>query len=162
MAPPASRRELAFNDLLHRLEFVQTANGFNTDAGLSLFIFEEAQLGDDDPIAIQVEPGADRPTMAGRRITAELPIQIQALVFSPAFGTVAEKVHALEGLVADIKRAVEIDDGAKADLQHGLEGTRPKGLIRGVTLPLERKPGSLIVGVAVEYIAIFQEAWGEP
>lgn len=162
MIAQASKRERALLELASRLAFIKVDKGYNSDAGGSIFIYEDAKLGPDDPLAIVIEPGPDQPTMAGPRITAHLPIQVQAVVYSPAFSTVAEKISALEGLIADIKRAVEIDEGEEANLQHGLDGTLPKGLIRGVTLPLRREPGSEFFGAAVEYTAVIQELWGQP
>lgn len=162
MSAPTAKRELALVDLLNRLTKIQTAKGYNTDAGENLFIFEDCAVGEDDPLGIQVEVGPDSPVMSGRRIRAEVPIQIQALVYAPAFDAIPARIHALESLIADIKRAVEIDEGQKADLQHGLDGTHARGLRRGVTVPLKREPGSQFYGAAVEYIATIDEAWGEP
>lgn len=162
MSAQPSKRELALLDITNRLSFIQIAKGYNTDAGASVFIYEDPQLGPDDALGIFVEPGPDQPTMAGPRITAQLPIQIQAVVNAQVFATVAARISALEGLIADIKRAVEIDEGDQANLQHSLDGTLPKGLIRSVTVPLRREPGSQLFGAAVEYTAVFQEQWGEP
>jgi len=101
--------------------------------------------------------GADSPTTQGGLVRTRVPVEIQAIV--PA--TIDDAFMALEAIVADIKRAVEIE-GVQAFRTRSLKGTLPMGLERGVTRVLPREDGSLFVGTGIEYVLSFEEKWGDP
>lgn len=158
-----SKRQAAINDLVTRLGFIQTAKGYNTDAGLSIFLGEWPRFGPDDPdSALGIAVGDDSSETIGGLVRSRVPIEVWAFV--PA-GTSSPLV-AIEAIIADIKEAVEIESNpsrtrALGDMVEGQpHGTTPKGLERGVTRALRREEGTQVVGAAVEYIATFEDQWG--
>jgi len=146
-----SSRSDALTVLVSRLEDITVAGGFNTDAGLKLFIGEQPVLGPSDPeasIAVVVRP--DEAGYQGENIVITLPVEIQAIVKSSAGAWIT-----IEQVIADIKTAVEED--------HDLGGTLlRRGLVRGTTRALDREPGSEFVGAGVEYRLVYGERWGQP
>jgi len=146
-----SNRGDALTVLVARLAEITAANGYSSDAGLKLFIGEQPVMGPSDPeasIAVVVRP--DEPGYQGENVDIILPVGLQAIVKSTAGAWVT-----IENTIADIKRAVETD--------HDLGGTlKPRGLVRGVTRPLDRESGSEYVGAEVEYRLNYGERWGQP
>jgi len=153
-----SRREDALLDLRSRVAFIEIAKGYGSDAGKAIFMGETPVFGPDDPpAALAIVVGADSPTTQGGLVRTRVPVEIQAIV--PA--TIDDAFMALEAIVADIKRAVEIE-GVQAFRTRSLKGTLPMGLERGVTRILPRDEGSLFVGTGIEYVLSFEEKWGDP
>lgn len=152
-----SRRQLAIADMLNRLSYIRRTNGYNSDAGEHVFLGEAPAFGPDDPPeAISVVIGPDRPTQRGMLVQLEAPFGIQACV--PV--DLPDAWEVIEGLIADIKRAVEIEREPSGERM--LEGSMPGGLERGVTTPIARAEGSTYVGAEVEYLVTFEEPWGNP
>lgn len=164
MALPNSKRQDALEELIRRLEFIQIAKGYNTDAGLHIFKGEEIQFGEDDPAeCLSISVGDDSATQAAGMIRAIVPVEVLAIVRIE--GTVAPLLR-VEHVIADIRVAVEgpspVVDRMLVDNEVGPEphGTTPKGLERGATRSLKREPGSEYVGASCEYRLTFEEAWG--
>jgi hypothetical protein len=163
MPLPPSKRQAAIGDLVGRLAFITKAKGYNTDAGEHIFVGEAPTFGEADPpeaLAVLVEE--DSVQVNGGVIRARTPIEIWAVV--PA-GT-SDPLLAVEAIIADIKEAVEIEADGAVDRFLGVltedgkpYGTLPRGLERGTIKPLRRQEGSTYVGVAVEYVAHFEERW---
>jgi hypothetical protein len=153
-----SKRQDALEDLRDRLSQITTDNGFASNAGALIFVGEVPRIGpDDEPAAICVVVGPDQPSTTGSRTICRVPIEIQAIV--PA--DLADPMVALEGILGDVKRAVEIE-GVEAYRSRGLNGTLPVGLERASTRWLPRQEGDAFVGAGVGYVAIFDESWGQP
>ena len=148
----ASKREAILTALIARVSAIQVANGFATDAGAVVIVGETPELGPDDPtVALAVILGDDQPGYQGEHVFVELPIGIQAL----ARADLEQPWLSIEAVIADIKRAVELEDRT-------LGGVVRRFLQRGPTRALPREPGSTTVGAVVTYIAPFVEQWGNP
>jgi hypothetical protein len=163
MPLPTSKRKAALLELKGRLGYIQVAKGFNTDAGLHIFVGEWPRLGPDDArevLAIAV--GDETIEVTDSRIISKLPVEVWALV--P--GETENPQLAIEDIITDIKQAVEVEENptqtrALGMMEAGVPiGTTPKGLSRGVTRSLRRSEGSSFVGAAVEYELTFEESWG--
>jgi hypothetical protein len=80
----------------------------------------------------------------------------------------SDPVLVIEGMIEDIKRAVEIEGNGALDRFLGTEvagipyGTLPLGVERGSVRAIPREAGSPIVGASVTYNLSFQEDWGQP
>lgn len=148
----SSSREAAIGVLKDRLESITVANGFATDAGNRVFVAERPVLGPDDPTsAIAIVVKDDQPTFQGEHVVVTVPVDLQAIVKVDVDGP----WMMVEAVVADIKRAVELD--------RDLAGTLIRlGLERGSVRPLDREEGSEYVGAAVQYRLVMAEAWGNP
>jgi hypothetical protein len=153
-----SKREDALNDLRERLSKISIENGFVTDAGKAIFMGDAPQLGPNDPwAAIAVIVGPDSPETTGGLVRTTVPIEVQAIVRAE----LEDAVMAAEAVIADIKRAVEIE-GIDAHRSRSLKGTLPLGLERGQTTWLRRQDGSTFAGAGITYNASFEERWGQP
>lgn len=147
-----SFRQQILGAFLTRVQAVQVANGFQTNAGQVVYTGETPELGPDDPnevIAIVV--GDDSVKYQGANLLVRLPVSIQALVKAD----LDDPLTAIEAVISDIKRAVELAD-------RKLGGLIPQPIERGSTRAVPRRPGSTTVGVAVEYSISYVEAWGAP
>lgn len=147
-----SNRQDALAEMRVRLETIQKADGFQTDAGKLVFFGEAPTLGPDDaPAAIVIVPQRDLRKYNGEQAVVTLPVQIQANVKVDA----DDPGGTLEAVIADIKKAIETDRNLGGNVvERGLEG--------GETEPLEREEGSAFVGASVEYRLTFPEVWGAP
>jgi fructose-specific component phosphotransferase system IIB-like protein len=152
-----TRRQQILEALQARLQAVQTANGYQTDAGLAVILGELPQLGADDPDEVMVLAfGDEQPEpqdLTGRTLFVRLPVRIAALA-KASLANVAWT--AIEALIGDIKTAIELPDVTLGGL---LE--RP-GLQRDAVRTNDRDPGSLAVGMTVTYFAPYLETWGAP
>jgi hypothetical protein len=147
-----SRRLSILTAIVARLEQIQIANEFETDAGLRVFLGEAPALGPDDPDqAIAVLVGDDVPTYQGEHVLVALPIQIAAV----AKADLDAPWVIVEQLISDIKKAIELEDRT-------LGGRVKRQIKRGSTRTLPRESGSTKVGVTVEYSAPYTELWGAP
>jgi hypothetical protein len=154
----ASRRRLILEAFRDRVSQITIAGGFLTDAGKVVFLGEDPTLGPDDPeeaIALVVEE--DEPDIQtpfgpgdGASVQVNLTIGVQAL----AKADLDAPLIAIENVIADIKKAVELDDRTLG----GLIG----GIARRLTRPLDREDGSTVVGASVDYEIVYSEDWGDP
>lgn len=147
-----SNRQDALAEMKSRCEEILVDNGFQTDAGQLVFFGERPVLSESDPeAAIGIQPSGETRKYNGEQAVVTLTVDLVAHVkveADDAGGT-------LEALIADIKKAVEIDrDLGGTVVNRGLEG--------GDTRPLEREPGSNFVGAVVSYVLTFPEVWGNP
>ncbi len=156
MTPPTgpSRRELILHALLARVGEISATNGFNTDCGATVLLGEAPDLGPDDaPVVLAIVPQDDVPTFTGMNIRTAWPIEFQAI--ADASKDISRAWLLVEQLVADIQRAIELEDRT-------LGGLVQKQFERGPIRRLEREPGSTTVGAAVPYVFPFVVAWGNP
>lgn len=173
MSATISRRRLAIEALVTRLGFIQRAKDYSTDAGLAIYVGETPKLGPNDPVdALGVFVRDDLPGDGNDAITRgatcryRLPVEIHGIT-KPLDGI--SPGIAYEGLITDIKEAVEIEGrepgspSASVDRSLGQPGTTlPTGLSRGQTRVQYREGGSEILGVVLEYFIEFEEPWGQP
>lgn len=150
---PSARLQLLLN-LKARVEKIQVVNGFDTDAGLLVFVGEALSLGPDDPdAAIAILVGDDDPGEHSigdqDSLGVRLPINLAALVKAD----LAQPHLTAESIISDIKRAVETADPWPADVH---------GEVRGPTRTLEREEGSTTVGMSIQYEFLVIETWGAP
>lgn len=147
-----SRRQRILEVLSARVQRIERANGFQTDAGKQLFLGEGVELGPDDPAdAVAVVVGDEAPQYQGENIFLNLPIAIHAL----ARADIDQSWLVVEAVIADIKAAVETVDRT-------LGGVVKRQIQRGSVVTLERQPGSTTVGASVTYICPYLERWGAP
>lgn len=147
-----SKRQQIIQAFVTRLGAIEARDGFNTDAGLTVYVNERPTFGPDDPCeAIALVVGDDEVGYHGEHLWVRLPIEIHAL----ATAEMAEPWKTIERVLADIKKAVELSDRT-------LGGLVPRMIERESTVTLEREEGSTSVGVAVTYVAPYKELWGTP
>lgn len=153
----ASRRQLILESVRERLKAIQPANGYQTDAGLAVYLGERPELGENEPpnaIALEVgEEQSEAQDITGRTLFVRLPLFVSA-VTKADLGN--DAWTAAEAILADIKKAMEQDDVTLGGL---LERS---GLERASIRTSDREPGSLIVGITATYVAPYLEAWGAP
>lgn len=130
-----------------RLQAIQIANGFQTDAGSLVFLGESPQLGTDDPIAAVAIVPQDAQFGANRVETWS--IEIQGLTKAD----LDQPYVAIEAIVADIQKAMELDDRSLGGLVKYVDG----GSIRA----LPRDPGATTVGAGVFYTFTRIRVWGQ-
>jgi hypothetical protein len=150
MAAP-SRRQLILEAFVTRLEAITVDNGFQTDVGLNVFFGVAPDLGPDDPNeAVALVVGDDAAGYQGEHIVIELPVDVVAL----AKATLEEPWVAVEAVLSDIKKAVELEDRTLGQLVM-------RQIRRGSTRTLPRETGSQIVGASIRYLAPHAEVWGQ-
>ena len=148
----ATKRRLILEGFKARLEAIQRADGFTTDAGATVFLNEAPALGPDDPdVAIVILVGVDIQTYQGEHIMLQLPLRIQAI----AKADLDEPWLAVEDVLGDIKTAVELEDRT-------LGGLVKRQIERRETETLERESGSAYVGAGITYLVPYTERWGHP
>lgn len=131
---------------------ITKANGFDTDAGLAVYIGIAPELGDKDPdYAIAIVPREELHEEQGR-ITNGLPIEVQAI----GKATATDAWIGVELLLGDIKAGIE--DPNDRTLGAVLKGT----MKRVTTRTLERQPGSTTIGVGIVYACPYVDEWGNP
>lgn len=143
-----SRRQQILEALMARVQRIERANEFQTDAGQTTFLGEAVELGKDDkPEAIAVVPGDSRP--APNRMEV-IPVEIIGLAKADLdFPHVAA-----EAILADIAAAVELDDRTLGGLVKSMEV--------GPTRQLQREPGTTTVGISITYELTWVRVWGAP
>lgn len=153
-----SRRERILVAIRDRLRAIKKADGYNTDAGLSIALGVLPQFGPNDPKeAIAILVGDDQVPAQLNNIRITLPVNIAAV----AAPTLSEPWVAVERMLTDIKRAIEITtDRSLGGLL--VEGNGVLGLYRGTTETMERTSGSDVVGCAITYGCPYVEAFGQP
>jgi hypothetical protein len=172
MSAPHSRREGAILALRDRLSKITIANGYSCDAGKVIWLGEIVVLGADDPDAqlglIIGDDSQDDGDTPATSLDCTFPVEVEGIVrvlpsaasanggpLDPA-APLEPPVVAVERLIADIKRAVELED-------RSLEGwATPTGLQRGPTRTIAREAGSEFAGCSVEYRITVEEHWGRP
>lgn len=148
-----STRQQIIEALQARLEAIrQPSDTFDTDAGAVIYVNESPALGEDDPkTAIVMVIGDDVPTRTGEHVILTLPVEIQAI----ASDDIDNCWMAVEPVLADIKRAIELSDRSLGRLLR-------QRIERGATRTLPREEGSTTVGVSISYDCPYVEAWGNP
>jgi len=148
----ASRRRLIMEAIKARVSEISVTHGFETDAGLTVFLGETPQLGPDDPqTAIAIVVGDEEPQYQGAKFLIRLPLALQAL----ARADLDQPWLAVEDVIGDLKRAVELEDRT-------LGGLVKSDLERRSVVAMEREPGSTTVGAEVTYLFTYSESWGAP
>lgn len=153
----ASLRQALLEQLYRaRLQAIQIADGYATDAGSHVFLGEAPIFGTDDPpAAIAIVVGDDELLKAqGKAIFIRLPVEIQCLA-TVERERLSEPWAVIEEMLGDVKKAMEQDD----ELLHGND---KRTLARGVTRVLPREPGTTSVGAGITYTLGYQELWGQP
>lgn len=150
--PEASRREQIIDALKTRAEAITVVGGFNTDLGASLLINELPQFGPDDPRQVLVMlVGDDEITSQGKGFLYRLPFTFLVLVDAD----VEDGWRQVEQGIADVKRAIELEDRTLGGLSSGY-------MERGNVETIPREPGSAAIAAAVPYVTFMKEGWGAP
>lgn len=162
MAATLPKRYRIITEALRRLRLISVANGFLTDVGANVFWGFVPVLGQDDvkqAIALLIGEDELAGGFQGGKVSLRLPLNIAALV-SPEFRDRDEPGKQVELMLADIKRAMELDDNTFGGLLRG--GNNVTGLSRGTTEVFERRTGTDPIGVVITYAAPYVESWGSP
>lgn len=147
-----STRQTIIEEIRSRLAGITVDNGYQTDAGALVFVGQTPALSDADPEqALAIRVGGDDIGYQGENVLVTLSLVVHALMRAD----VDEPTTASEAVIADIKKAVEIDRDLAGALQ-------PRGLERGTTTAADRSQGSEYVAATVEYRCRFVERWGQP
>lgn len=178
--PVTSKRVLAIQDLQARLSFIKASNGFSSNAGETIFLGKLPKIGPSDPpSALGIFLDEDQPDETGvytkgGMVRCKVPIWIYAVA------RMADKDQPLlvyEGLIADIKQAVEIEGNDPAhpeghawrDRYLGVIAGAPpspatlsRGFERGQTQVHFAEGGSTIIGASIQYLMFLEEKWGQP
>jgi hypothetical protein len=139
-----------------RLETIDGTGAYLTNAGRSIIVGAEPNLGESDVTeGIVLQVGADLIEWVQEHCRIQLPLLVQLVAKVESLEASMAAQDRLEALLHDVKVAVETADrrlglGAKLNLS------------RWTTAPLERQPGSEYVGVVIEYRVGYSEKWGEP
>ncbi len=146
-----TRRLLILQTLGALAGVIQRTNGYDSDAGLKVYIGAAPELGPSDPdYAIAIVPGDELATEDGR-ISNTFPVEVQAIGKAAA----AEAWINLELLLGDLKHAIELEDRTLGSVLKGV-------MTRGATRTLERPAGSLTIGVGLVYVCPYVDEWGNP
>lgn len=153
MAPLPSTRRLVLEAFAARLELIQAGDEFETDAGRAVYIGVAPELGPDDPAqAIAILPADEDPRWQANKVLILWPIEVHAL----ARASLLQPWIVVEQIVADIKRALELEDRTLGGL------LLPNAFERGAVHARPRESGSLVVGAVVPYTVRVLEMWGDP
>lgn len=155
----ASTRLQILNALKARLEVITIAAGYNTDAGANVLMGEMPTFGPDDPDCyLSILTPSDAPVWVGENVVSEITLRIAAICASKGATEPPSTSPsiALENLVEDVKRAVEVADRELGGL------IRRPGLKRGQVRPFDREPGVDVVGAVLEWSGTVCEQWGTP
>lgn len=148
----ASTRQQILEALRDRLQAITQDAGFATNAGRQVLLGEAPSFGPDDPVAaIAILVGEDQVSRTGEHAIILLPVLIAAL----ARADLDQPWVAVEQVLEDIKRAVELEDRTLGRLLR----TRME---RGSTRTLERDEGQVAIGAAITYVLPYAEVWGQP
>lgn len=156
----ASKRRRILEAIKARLEAIVEGDRndrgavFETNLGQAVYLEETPALGPDDAnAAIAIVVDEDELLFGNENTLMRLPLQIQAL----AYAELESPWVVVEMVIADIKRAIELNDRSLDGL-----AAKNKGIERGETRGLERQDGSLVVGAYVRYWVPYLEGWGTP
>jgi hypothetical protein len=146
-----TRRVLILERLATLAATITRANGYDSDAGLKVFIGGAPELGPADPdYAIALVPGDELAEEQGR-ISNTFPVAVQAIGKSDA----ADAWINLELLLGDLKKAIELEDRTLGSILKGV-------MKRGPTRSLERPPGATTIGLEIFYSCPYVDEWGNP
>lgn len=146
-----TRRLLILERLGALAGVIQKANGYDTDAGLRVYIGAAPELADADPdYAIAIVP-ADELTTEDGRLSNTFPVEVQAIGKA---GAVDAWIN-LELLIGDLKKAIELEDRTLGSILKGV-------MKRTATRTLERPPGSTTIGLGILYTCPYVDEWGNP
>lgn len=147
-----SVRQNLVAEIVDRLSGILKVNGYQTDAGALVFDGQTPNLSEADPEqALAVILGAETVGYQGENVLVTLSVEIHAVIRAD----VDQPAAAGEAVLADIKKAVEVD--------HDLGGILlPRGLERGASAAARREQGSEYTAAVVEYRCRFVEKWGQP
>jgi hypothetical protein len=149
-----STRELILGVFETRLAAIDGTGVFSTRAGETLFLMETPNLGPHDVAeAILIVPEPDVVVHQKLKLLIDLPIGLFAVVKADR----ARPFTIVEAMIADIKRAIELEDR-----RLGLRNVDSRGIKRGPTTPYQRPDGSLYVGTSIHYTVPYEEGWGAP
>jgi hypothetical protein len=147
-----SVRQNILTEFVTRLSGISLLGGYQTDAGALVFVGQTPALSEADPEqALALVVGSDAVGYQGENVLTQLSIVVHAILRAD----VDEPTLASEAVIADIKKAVEIDRDLGGILT-------PRGLERGTTTAALRSQGSEYVAATVEYRCRFVERWGQP
>lgn len=153
-----TRRQQILEALRTRAEAISVGNGFDTNAGATLFLGVIPSLGEGDPgAALAMIPRTD---IIDVNSTDKMPIELPVDFIAIAKPSLDEPWVAIEQLLGDVKKAIELDDRTLGGLLRG--GRNKSGMYRGTTDTLERRSGEEMVGALITYVCPYSECWGEP
>ena len=155
----ASIRRQILEALKARVIQITKNNGYLTDAGKLVLLGEHPDITPEDlEVAIAFVIGSDdfdQELYIGDGGPADvLSIRLPVGIAAIARADLDNPLLALEDVLHDIKKAVEVDDRTLGGLV--------ADILRGPTVAHDREEGSDIVGVSVTYYLLYSETWGSP
>lgn len=152
----ASRRRQIIETLLTRLQAIDGSGGFETDAGRRVAMNARPRWGpDDEDTAITLMVNDDAPGWQQNKVLINLPFVILALAREDR----DRPWMVVEQVLADIKRAIELEDRSLGGL---VSGAPTAEFFRGVTQLAELEEGANTVAVQITYVVPYEESWGRP
>jgi hypothetical protein len=153
-----SRRKRILDAFKARIEVIRVEDGFETDLGLNVLMWELPAFGPDDPKqVVAIIPREDQVSAALNNIPIDLPVDVAVLVAPD----VTNPGALIEAGLADVKKAVELEDRTLGGLLRGGRNN-PGGIVRGTTEPYPRVGGSQVTGASITYVLPYVEAYGYP
>lgn len=159
-----SRRQRILEAFVARLRAIRKVDGFDTDAGLHVHLAEAPAFGPDDPeTVIAVVIGDDAPRFQMEKVLNHLPLEVQVLADVSRPEDMEKPWLAIEAVLGDVKRAVELADRRfHVEIDGKTIPLLTSELLRGPTRTLPRETGTTVVGAGIAYFAPFAEVWGRP
>lgn len=153
--PALSKRQRILEAFRTRLEAIRLDDSearFFTDVGWCVYLQEFPELGPEDPdAAVAIVLPEDEVPAQMVNVVTRLPIEIHALA---KVGDASRPWETVEAVLADIRRAIELEDRT-------LGGLLRDQMRRGPTKATEREPGSTTVGASITYPVLYVEGWGD-
>jgi hypothetical protein len=150
-----SIRKRILREVIARVSAITTENGFATDAGRTVLIGVLPKLGEGDPDAvIAVVPQDQATEFTQMHVAGDWPIDIVAV--ANASGNRDDPWLLVEDVLADVQRAMELDDRTLGGLMNAREFTV------GPARTFGRESASEIVAVSQTYGFYVQRAFGSP
>jgi hypothetical protein len=163
----ASLRRQILETFKARLSVITKENGFLTDSGKLIFLGATQTLTDaergyagageaETALSLGIGPDdvGEHLSIGDGGADDHIPIQLTVQVAAIAGADLSNPIIALENVIHDIKKAVELQDRTLSGLV--------AGMFRGSTQPFDREEGSTIVGATVSYGLLYSEVWGDP
>lgn len=154
----ASRRQRILSNIKARLEGITTTDGYETNIGARVLLWELPRFGPSDSgAAVVIQPGEDQPAEGLTKLPIVLPVDI-AVVLQ---GEQGDSGALVEAALRDVKVAIEAEPRDYGGLLRAGRNN-PGGPMRGTTESYGRQAGNDQYGFVISYGFPYDEAFGDP
>ena len=155
----ASIRRQILEALRARVVLIRKPNGFITNAGNLVLLGEQPALSPNDQdtaiaFIVDQQEFSDDVFQGDEGPAEDMASPLQVRIVAIVKADLANPLLAMEDVIHDIKKAVELPDRTLGGLV--------AGMLRGTTTAQDREEGSEIVGASQAYIFLYTEVWGNP